>query len=116
MTDALQQLSDCVVRLQGESHPACSQTLGLQSKLVADMLQNTKLEMTDDGRKVIPFADDEPAKVQLIKSIHMLSREQKQLVSELSLSALARLLSLARKYQFVDHAWRLLEDLCNPFR
>lgn len=114
MSESLQKLSDCVVHLQGEELPACSQILGLQSELLADMLQNSKLELDKDGRKIVPFADNEPAMVRLIKILHTPCRQKKKMLSDLSLTDVARVLSLAQKYRFQDIAWRLLEDLCNP--
>ena len=115
MTEAaniLLELSDCVVNLQGRTLPACSQVLGLQSEVMADMLRETKLERTADGRRVVPFAEDEPAMAQLVESLHMSTRERKSLVARLGLAEVARILSLAVQYKFLDLAVRVLTDMC----
>lgn len=111
MTDTLAKLSDCVVQVQGEQLPACSQVLGLQSELFADILQRTTLEQDARGRKVVPFADDEPAIAQLIEYMHSPGCKRRELMARQSLATAARLLSLADKYRFVDLAQRLLDDL-----
>lgn len=112
----MQKFSDCVVHLQDEDLPACSQVLGLQSQLLADILQDTKLERGPDGRKIVPFADNEPAMAQLIKFLHMPIRERQEILSKQSLAAVARLLSLASKYGLVDLAYWLLDDRCSHAR
>lgn len=75
------------------------------------MLRDTKFQMTPQGRKVVPFGDDEPATAEPNESLHLPSQKRRDRVFKLDLAALALLLQLAAKYGFADLCFKVFDDL-----